>query len=106
MKMTKPIEYEPKKSFTSKLMLGVSVSIFVISICFIGIVFALYFFTVYASTQFAEFIKTVPTYQSTLLAVTIVALTFINKKYSQPNIIQTIQQPSASASTDSTSKQQ
>ena len=79
---TKDIEYEPKKSFTSKLMLGVSVSIFVISICFIGIIFALYFFTVYASTQFAEFIKTVPMYQSTLIAITVVALTYINKKYS------------------------
>jgi predicted PurR-regulated permease PerM len=75
---------EKKKSvdaWINKLIYGVALSLFVITVCFIIIIAALYFFVMFISVQLSEFIKELPVYQSTLAAITGVSLAYIFRKF-------------------------
>jgi hypothetical protein len=65
----------------NKFIFGVAMSFVVITLCFIGIIAATYFFVIFASKQFADFVTTLPTYHVTLGAITSVALAYIFKRY-------------------------
>jgi hypothetical protein len=89
IKMTKINEIEgiiKKKthkysSLINHLIWGIAISMFVITVCFVGIIAAMYFFVVFVAQQLLEFIKTVPITQASLISIVTVALTYIHKKY-------------------------
>ena len=72
---------DDENSWVNKLIFGVTLSLFVITICMIGIIISLYFFVTFVSAELVKFITSVPTYQATLGAVTGIALTYIIKKF-------------------------
>ena len=68
-------------SWINKLLYGVTLSIFIITLCFIGIIVALYFFVMFISQELLDFVKEVPTYQATLATVGGISLAYIFKKF-------------------------
>lgn len=68
-------------SWINKLLFGVTLSIFVISLCFVGIIVALYFFVTFISKELLDFVKEVPTFQATLATVGGISLAYIFKKF-------------------------
>jgi hypothetical protein len=70
-----------ENSWFNKLIFGITLSIFVITICMIGIIVSLYFFVTFVSSELTKFISSVPPYQATLGAFTGISLTYILKRF-------------------------